>query len=419
MLNYIEALEIIWKHIPQPVPVETSLENALEGYLAEPVTSAEHIPSFSNSAMDGFAVRSEDVRAVSAENPIKLNVVGKALAGKPWTGELAKGQAVYITTGAPVPENADCVIQVENTRAADEESVEIITPGKKGLNIRYPGEDVRAGQTVFAKHEKINPGHIGLLATLGITRPKIFRKPTVAYLSTGDELVQPDQQPGEGQIRNSNTALIRAQVQQLGSRFIDLGIASDNEQDLEQKLTFDEKPDILLTAAGVSMGEYDLVGKVLEKIGLETVFWKVAIKPGKPLLFGKLNSTLYFGLPGNPVSAAVVFLQFVAPVIRCLSGSLTPFIKPVAAIAEDTFKNAPQRLNFARGICTCCNNGWRVRSAGGQGSHVLSGLAASNCLVMVPAQKKIEPGDEVPVQLPAGDLITLEDFKQAFAGLLS
>ncbi len=413
MLTYIDAIEKIFSSLPELDTKRRKLSEANGYFLAEEIVSPLDLPAFDNSAMDGFALRSVDAKQASNESPVRLRVTGESLAGHQFDKKLKQGECAYITTGAVIPKGADAVIAVEKIENNPEDEVLINEPVKKYNHIRFAGEEMRAGDAVFETGTKLTPGHLGMLATFGIINPLVYQKPTVGFIATGDELIDPGEIPEPGQIRNSNTSLIKAMVEDLGCSFYDMGIARDSQKDLISGIKVDSLPDVLITSAGVSMGKYDLVMQTLEQLGLKVIFWKVAIKPGKPLVFGSMGKTLFFGVPGNPVSGAVVFRQFIEPALIAMSGGQLRFRTVIAAKSLDSFKATRGRLNFARGSAFYADN-WQVRSAGKQGSHMMSGLANSNCLIIIPPDTKVERGDEVYIQLSEGPHITWTEFRKYF-----
>lgn len=416
MHNYISAIETIMANLPEPQIETRRFDDAIDFILAQNIISSENIPPFANSAMDGFALIDE-IEDISVGS--EFDVVGEVAAGNVFSGTFESGQAVYITTGAPVPDGTTAIVPIEDTEKISDTRIRITKAPKQQAHIRYPGEDVQNGQTVFEPGTKITPAHVGMLATLGKTSIEVFRRPEVAFLATGSELVSADEQPGPGQIRNSNSPTILSQIRSLGCPLIDLGVAKDERQDLHSKLTSEPLPDVLVTAAGVSMGEYDYVSEVLNQLGMETIFWKVSIKPGKPLVFGRIGKTIYFGLPGNPVSASVVFEQFVAPALRLMSGQHQAFMPLYEASIMGKIKGAGKRLLFARGKLEMDGKNWLVRSAGSQGSHVISALAASNCFIFIAPGQSLEDGDRAVVQPFVAEGISWEKFSRAFSELLS
>lgn len=417
MLSYTAAINQIFERLPDPVEELRNMDQAADHYLAEDIFSEVVLPGFDNSAMDGYAIKAADTAGAEPDAPVKLRIAGQAPAGHPFQGHLRSGQAVYINTGAVIPEGANAVIPVEDVEIIAEKEILVKREILAGYQIRFAGEEIQKGQQALKKHQYVSAACIGLLAALGKTKTNVFKKPSVGFLATGDELVQPDQEPGPGQIRNSNTYLIKTLVTNGGYDFYDYGIARDEKSSIIAKLTGQALPDVLITSAGVSMGEHDLVIEALETLGLKVQFWKVAVKPGKPLVFGLIGKTLFFGLPGNPVSGAVVFTRFVEPVLRAISGDPEPFESLYKATAGDEFKPTAGRLHFARGIAAY-QDGWRVKSAGMQGSHILTSLARSNCFVMIPPDRKIEKGDEVYIQVSGSERMGLEEFNRSFSLLL-
>ena len=254
MISYLEALEIILSALPAPRKQMRKLVESSGYFLAEDVISPLDLPEFDNSAMDGYALRSHDTHTATEDNPVQLRIVGEALAGHTFNSKVGKNCAVYIATGAGIPVGTDAVIPVEEIRRAGSEAIGVASPVKKYNHIRFRGEELRKGTTVFAAGDRITPAHTGLLATFGMIEITVYRKPHISFLATGDELVPPEKQPGPGQIRNSNAYIIRSLTKQLGCTFHDLGIARDTEKDILDKLDFDDRPDILITSAGVSAG---------------------------------------------------------------------------------------------------------------------------------------------------------------------
>ncbi len=413
MLSYIQALEHIFSVLPQLKTIKCDLDKSNNYFIAQDIISPMDLPAFNNSGMDGYAIQSADTQEASKDNPAELKIVGESLAGHPPEMKVKKGECLYIATGAGIPAGADSVIPVEDVELNGTDQILIMQAVKKSQHIRFAGEEVKTGDPVFAKGTKITPAHIGMMATFGITQPLVYKKPSVGFIATGDELVDPGDNPGPGQIRNSNTSVIKAMVEETGCTFNDMGIARDNQTDLNSIIAKADLPDVLITSAGVSMGKYDLVTSILEKLGLNVIFWKVAIKPGKPLVFGTIGTTLFFGLPGNPVSGAVVFRQFIEPLLIAMSGGQLMFRATIKAKSLDAFNATRGRLNFARGLARY-RGGWEVASAGKQGSHMISGIANANCLILIPPDKIIEQGDEVDIQLNESLYVSRGEFNKSF-----
>ena len=412
MLTYFEALEKIFSHLPDLQIQSRKLTRCNGYYLAEDLRSPVDLPGFDNSAMDGYALKSADTKNASVTSPLNLKVIDESVAGHHSNELISQNECIYISTGAKIPAGTDVVVPVEKVEQNNSGLITIRKPAQKHQHIRFTGEEIKAGDLVFEKGSKLTAAHLGMLAAFGITNPLVYKKPTVGFIATGDELVPPDQIPEPGYIRNSNTSIMQALVENTGCKFDDLGIARDGHNDLYSILKDRSMPDILITSAGVSMGKYDQVSDTLKKMGLKIIFWKVAIKPGKPLVFGVIHNTLFFGVPGNPVSAAVVFQQIIAPVLMMISGAKLPFRMVIGAKSLDPFKATRGRLNFARGKAIY-NKEWQVTSAGKQGSHMLSGLAHSNCLIIIPPDKQINKGETVQILLHESPYISWAEFRKA------
>lgn len=414
MLNYSAALQKIFDNLPTSRTEVRTLLRARGHYLAESVRSPIDLPSFNNSAMDGYALCSRDTVRATVKHPVTLRLIGESLAGHSFTKTLKRSESIYITTGAMIPDGADSVVRVELVKKVNSDSIQIRNPVRKSNHIRFVGDEIKSGELLFNSGEQLTPAHLGLLASIGKTSIKVYRRPTVGFLATGNELIAPELEPEPGQIRNCNTTIIRTLVEDLGFEFHDFGLALDTTADLLDKIKHIILPDIFITSAGVSVGEYDLVANTLAKMGLKVIFWKVAVKPGKPLLFGKIANTLFFGLPGNPVSAAVVFQQFIEPALHAISGCEKPFKGLLEADAEERFGLTRDRVHFARGIASY-DNGWRVKSAGKQQSHILSALAAANCYILIPPDKEIKAGDRVYIQRTENSRLNFAEFRKALA----
>ncbi|MDO8886886.1 gephyrin-like molybdotransferase Glp [Candidatus Oleimmundimicrobium sp.] len=400
MIKPEEALKIILDEVRlQPVE-KVNLMDSLGYVLAEDVVSDMNIPPFDNSAMDGFAIIASDTVGASKESPCKLKVLGDLKAGDVSDFQVTSGSALKIMTGAPVPQGADSVVKKEDTSLNNEE-VLIYCEAKKGDNVRLTGEDVTEGEKVFPCGLDIRPQEIGLLASLGKSELKIFKPPTIAIISTGDELVEINEPLAPGKIRNSNTYSLTAQVISCGAKPVPLEVARDN-MDATRKLI--EKglniSDILLTTGGVSMGDYDVVKDVLTGLGAELKFWKVAQKPGMPLAFWRLGDKLIFGLPGNPVSTVVCFEEYVRPAILKMMGKNHIFRPEVDAIFEHDLKKKPGRAFFVRVNVRRKNGEFYVSLTGPQGSGILKSMSLANGIAVIPAETTlVKTGDKVKVHL--------------------
>ncbi len=385
-------------------PVEdrelVSLHAALHRTLAEDVVSPLNVPPHDYSAMDGYAARSADLENGAA----KLVLIGSSFAGRPFAGQVAAGECVRIMTGALIPAGCDCVIMQEHAHAAGE-IVETAGEGRPGQNIRRAGEDMRAGEMVVARGQQILPAIMGLLASLGFSEIPVFRKLKVAIFSTGDELQQPGAPLAAGQIFDSNRYTLSGLLQELAVEVIDLGNVRDDPERLKATLLEAAvKADAIITSGGVSVGEADYVRQLLAEIG-EVVFWKIAMKPGKPLAYGKIGDSHFFGLPGNPVAVMVTFQQFVRDALHILMGrSIIPALTLKAECA-DPIRKSPGRAEFQRGILSRDEQGnLIVHSTGNQGSGILSSMSKANCfIVLALEQGNVEAGSRVDVQ-PFGSL---------------
>jgi len=403
ILGYVDILEA------EPRPILDCPGQVL----AEDVYSTINIPPLDNSAMDGYAVKAKDTRGASKQSPRFLRVIDTVTAGSISEYEVEPGTAIRIMTGAPVPRGADSVVQFENTdeeqrkeSAADQPTtrVGILSEAKPGLNIRRAGEDIARGSTALKKGVVIRPAEIGLLASLGYSQVKAVRRPVVAVLATGNELVDVDQPLPAGKIYNSNTYSIASLVKRYGGIPKILGIALDNENSLVSKFQQGLDADMLLTIGGVSMGDYDLVKDILSAEG-DMVFWKVRVKPGKPLAFGRLKGTgengtagsiPHLGLPGNTVSCMVSFELFVRPALLKMMGKKN-FTKPtVEAIMEDSIRNKEGRRIYDRAIVERRNGRYYARLTGPQGSGILTSMGQANGLVIIHEDtKEVNKGDIV------------------------
>lgn len=365
-----------------PLPTELRpLAECLGLALAEDVVAPHDVPPFPNSGMDGFAVRSSDV----ARAPVELTVVEDVPAGSVATRTVEPGTAIKIMTGAPMPDGADSIVIVEDSEVVSDSVVRLLSPAVAGQHVRRAGGDVAVGTTVLGAGTRLGPAHLGVLASLGISDPPVRRRPLVAVLSTGDELVPAATEVlRPGAIRDSNRPALVAMLEELGARVLDLGIVPDDERLLRAALgEAADAADAVVTSGGVSMGEYDLVKHVLGSLG-RIDFWRVAMQPAKPFAFGSLGETPFFGLPGNPVSVAVAFEQFVRPALLHRMGATRVFRRRSTGVAGATLETNPDKVVFVR--VTVDHTGGRdvVVPVGGQGSNVLSGLAAADAFAVVP-----------------------------------
>ncbi len=383
--------------IVMPV-VDVPIAAAREMVLAETVTAPENIPPFANTAMDGYAVRAADTAGAGRDTPRMLSVAGTIPAGGLAPRALEAGEAMRIMTGAPMPEGADAVVMVELTRPAGFE-VLIMAEVPAGNHVRPAGDDIRAGAEVFHPGTVLGPGHLGVLASIGRETVKVYRRPRVGIMSTGDELVEGPQPLQPGQIRDSNRLTLLSLVAEAGCHPVDLGLVRDNDRAIRAALASAvEQTDAVITSGGVSMGDYDLVKQILGELG-DFNWMQVAIKPAKPLAFGVMDGTPVFGLPGNPVSSMVSFELFARPALRRMMGRLDAERPHLWAIADEPLKREPDgKVHFLRVVVSQKGDGaWRVRSAGGQGSHHLLSMAGANGLAILPDGDGIDVGSSVQV----------------------
>jgi len=383
---------------------KVSLLDALGRTLAEDIVAERDNPPWNNSAMDGFAVRWEDIRQEYAiQKPVTLHVIEDVPAGKMPSKTVKAGEAIRIMTGAPVPHGADTVLKVEDTEQTTD-TVRVLKPEPQGANIRPQGEDVKKGECIIANGTRIRPGEAGMLAVLAKSFLFVYQRPRVAILSTGDELADLDERFSEEKIINSNSYGIASAVQEAGGIPLLLGIARDTKAALKEKISQGLTADILVLSGGVSMGDYDFTKEVFREIGAEMNFWKLAIRPGQPLAFGKIQGRLAFGLPGNPVSSMVTFEQLVRPAILKMSGRRSYGRPVVEAVFQEQFSKRADRRHFLRGILTREDGVFKVRTTGDQGSGILTSMVKANCLIDVPTEvERLNPGDLVSVQLLSGE----------------
>ncbi|MCB8981520.1 MAG: molybdopterin molybdotransferase MoeA [Ardenticatenaceae bacterium] len=386
------------------LPAErVSLLEGLGRVLAQDVIAQDSLPPFANSSMDGYALLAADLAGASSDNPATLRVVGDVAAGAVPDIKVERGTAVRIMTGAPVPPGADAVVPVEDTNEAWRnrerplpEQIQVNRSVKVGDYIRHSGEDIEAGHTILAKGHVLRPQEVGVLASLGISEVEVIRRPRVAILATGDELLEVDQPLQPGKIRNSNGYTQAAQVLALGAEPIVLGIARDTETAVRQKLQagLEAKVDLFISSAGVSVGAYDVVKAVLEQEG-NVGFWRVRMRPGKPLAYGSYHDVPYLGLPGNPVSAMVSFERFARAAILKMSGK-EPLDRPTVQATIHSEIHSDGRESYLRAVVTRSETGYEATQTGDQGSHIMTSLVKANALLIVPeGVRYVAPGSQL------------------------
>src|SRR5579884_3079284 len=394
MLSVEEALERILAEIRPLNVVQVPLSESCGLVLAEEVIAQEDIPPFANSAMDGFALLSKDSYPHDGKPP-RLRVTGGVAAGYVADHAVEEGTAMRVMTGAPIPPGADTVIQVELTRYDGPEStwVEILEEVPPGNNIRPAGEDMHRGQKVLARGSEIGPWEIGILATLGWATVPVVRRPRVAILGTGDEVIEIDQPLKPGKIRNSNSYLLEAAVRRAGARPVRLGVARDTVESLREKFSQAIGSDLIITSGGVSVGDFDLVKNIMEEQG-QINFWRINMRPGKPVAFGHIGHIPLLGLPGNPVSAAVTFELFGRPVIRKMLGHTRLLHPQIEVVVEDGVGERVMRRHYVRAHVERRNGHFVARTTGNQGSNITTSLLNANALVIVPeGGVELRPGE--------------------------
>jgi molybdopterin molybdotransferase len=395
-VSVAEARELILRAV-QPLGDETVLLlDATGRALAEDVASGIWIPPVDNSAMDGFAVRAQDV----ARAPALLRVVDDLPAGRTPARKLGPGEAARIMTGAAIPEGADAVVMIEHTEPAQEDRVRVLEPVERGENVRRAGEDVRPGTPIAVAGARLRPALIGMLAAIGRTSVRVAQRPRVAVLSTGDELVEPDRLAGDGRIVTSNSYNLQAALRELGCPVTYLGIAPDRPDAIEARFRQALACDAVISTGGVSVGDRDWIKQVLAGLGGRMRLWRVRMKPGAPLAFAEVHGRPVFGLPGNPVSTLVAFEQFVRPALLRMMG-LRALHRPVirAELAEP-YRKAPGRLHFVRVRLEARGERTVAHATGDQGSHILLSMVQADGLAIAPEEAAALPaGSAVCVQL--------------------
>lgn len=423
MITVEQALEKILSHVNTLESEKKPLLQSLGQVLAEDVYSTINVPPLDNSAMDGYAVRSQDTKDASQSSPKILRVISEVAAGYLIVEEVVDGTAIRIMTGAPIPKGADAVVRFEDTDEEDRKlsghpltEIGILSPVKKWLNVRWAAEDIARGSLVLKEGTLLRPQEIGVLASLGIGVVSVIRRPVIAILATGDELVDITQPLPMGKIYNSNTYSLAAQVIYYGGIPKILGIAADNTPALVDKITQCQDADLLITSAGVSMGEYDMVKEVLAQLG-DISFWTVRMKPGKPLAFGVLRlgnkRVPHLGLPGNPVSSMVVFEQLARPAIQKLMGMDNFSNFNILAVSESHIENTDGRRFFVRVKVIEQEGQYFARSVGSQGSGILTSMVKANGLMVIPEDKtSVSEGELVQVQMTDWSQIGSVDWRK-------
>ena len=363
--------------------------------LAQEIVPTINVPAHDNSAMDGYAVRFADLG-----QPLKE--VGTALAGRPFAGTVGAGECVRVMTGAVMPAGADTVVIQEVVKK--EGGRIAVPPGqKRAQNVRYAGEDLKIGVPVLHPGKLLRPAELGLIASLGIAEVRVKRRPRVAFFSTGDELASIGSKLREGEVYDSNRYTLHGMLERLGAEITDLGVVRDDPKALEDAFRKASFADAIVTTGGVSVGEADFVKQLMAKLG-EVLFWKIAMRPGRPMAFGRIGSSYLFGLPGNPVAVMVTFYQFVRDALLHLSGRTDDYaIALLPARSSERIRKVPGRTEYQRGVVYKDENEWRVRTTGQQGSGVLRSMSEANCFIVLEHERgTVEAGEPVRVQLFEG-----------------
>jgi len=407
MISVKKAHHIIQDCIPEPRTVTIPLESSSRSVLAQEIRASFPQPRFDNSAMDGFAVRTQDTAGASKENSVELKLTVTIKAGSREQCKIQAGECARIMTGAPVPEGADAVVMVENTSGFNEEkTVEIFMQAKQGDNIRLAGEEIQKDEILIEKGTEIDAGAIGVLATFGFDNVKIFKPVDVSIFATGDELKDPGEPLSPGEIYNSNLPVLHNLIKNYGSPIIHANRVKDNPESLEAFLAQALKEsDIVIASGGVSMGKYDYVRDVLFKLGVKEHFWKVAQQPGKPLFFGTAENTLIFGIPGNPVSSYICFMEYIRPVLMQWKGGRSP--EKIKAELKTPFPANPEKHRFLFGNVWSENGSLFCRPTEKLGSHMLtSALNANAILEAEPNSGDLPEGTMISVNLLPGAVLT-------------
>ncbi len=385
------AVRIVGAVQPQP-PLRVPLDDALDSVAAEPVVSPIDVPFWTNSAMDGYAARGDDVRGATAEAPKRLRVIEQIPAGRFPTLALTPGQCARIFTGAPLPEGADSVIRQEDTDLGAE-TVVVRSDRDVGVNFRLVGEDIRAGTTVMAAGTQLGPAELGVLASLAIGHPVVHRRPRVAILGSGDEIVdldRPDEILSGKKIASSNSHTLIALVRLAGGEPVNLGIAADTKESVRAHLERAADCDLVITTAGISVGEHDHLRTVITEMGGALDFWKLRMRPGAPVGFGSIGGVPWIGLPGNPVSTMVTFELFARPAIRKMVGHRLPFRRAITAEVAEPIRVGPKLQHFLRTVVTD-GNPPTIRLTGPQGSGILTSMIKANALAVIPEGQFVTP----------------------------
>lgn len=390
MIEFEQAIQLIIQNTPLKKTEQVGIEQSLDCFLAQDVLANTDLPRFTSSAADGYAVKVNDVKNANKKYPVSLPLRGEIKAGDFVNVSHKQGETYRILTGAPIPKNVDAVVMKEFTEQIGEDIL-FKTSAEIGQNIRYQGEEFKKGSIILPHTTLINPAVVGALASLGIRMIKVYKRPKVALLVTGNELVPLGKKLKHGQIYDSNYHTLSSALRQMDIQAINLGIAKDDKVSLSRKIKSGiAKADVLIVSGGISVGEYDYVQEIFEKFSVKKIFWRVAIKPGKPTYFGVKGRKLVFGLPGNPVASSVTFHQFVKPTLIKMMGGRDDKQPLLTANINSELKKKSRRLEFVRGVLKYSDTGdLHVTPIAERGSHMLGSFAKANCLIHFPKDEEI------------------------------
>jgi len=399
LLDVEEARRLVLAQVARLDAEEVSLPEALGRVLARDARSGEPVPGFDNSAMDGYALRAADVREATAASPVRLAVIDESRAGRPADRAVGAGKAIAISTGAMLPAGADAVVRLEDTAASDG-AVEIRAAATPGANVRHAGEDVRAGETVLAAGTKLGPAELGVLASIGVDPVASVRRPRAQIVVSGDELAAPLEPLGPGKVRDANGFTLPALVRRSGAVVAGLAYVGDDPAATRDALAAALGADLIVVSGGVSVGRHDHIRPALAEVGVQEVFWGIALRPGKPTWFGvHPGGALVIGVPGNPVSAMVCFLLLARPGILAMLGAAPDRDRTQARLGA-SYAKRPGRMHAVRCRLRLDSGGWLAEPTGPQGSHILTSMLAADALALIPAERgDVAAGERVEVEL--------------------
>lgn len=404
MISVIEARDTVLSHVRLLGTERVDIFSALGRILAEDVYATRNQPPWDNSAMDGYAVQSGDTTSATPDKPVTFEIIEHLPAGYRAKHQIGSGQTIHIMTGAPIPDGADTVIRSEDIEPVDDLHIRVTSPTPEGKDLRRAGEDLKTGERLLKAGKRIRPAEIGLLASTNRTFISVHRRPRVAILSTGDEIVDVDEEMTDGKIVDSNSYSLTALVMEAGAEPIRLGISRDTPEELERKLRAGLTADIIITSGGVSVGEYDYVKTALDALGTSMEFWKVAMTPGRPLAFGTIKDTLAFGLPGNPVASMVTFELFVRPALLKMSGATRLYRPTIRATLLEDLNKSTGRKQFIRMQLIERDGRLYASRTGAQGSGILRSMSMADGLAITNEdQTLIREGEEIDVMLLGGE----------------